>query len=376
MYKTTIATLDEFSGLKSVWNELMFKMEYPVIFLTWEWIYTWWEHFGDRNRELLILVVSEGKEIRGILPLYTERMLLRNQWLIGRILKFCASVDLFPDHLDLIAEPVHARDCLASIFQFLSTEYRAWDVMRLRMVAPSSMVFDWMKSDALRRHRPGIDVEQASFARYIRVQGTFDDYLGRFDAKQRYNLRSRTKKLYEQYGFRYVLCEGDETEHLRHLFALHRRRAAQKRIESTFLDARIQAFHQALAPRIREQGWLSLRSLRREQEVIAASYNFEIAGRVFSYQKGFDPAWDRYGPGNVLMCELLREAFEKKRCEYNFLQGDEAYKSVWTQDFRTLSHVNIYNHSLLGRAACGSFHLKRRVMHSLRKRHVAKSENV
>ena len=367
MYKTSIATLEDFRKLRPVWNELLLKMEYPIVFLTWEWMYTWWEHFGG-NREPVILVVSEDDTIRGILPLYSERMILESYWLSGRVLTHCSATDLFPDHTDLIAPPDEARECFASILQFLRSQYRAWDVLRIPMVASSSQLLNWLGSKTTGLSHLDFDVEEVSVAHFIPMSGTFDDYFGGLDAKQRYNVRSRAKKLYEQHGARYVACDGSAMECLRRVFALHRQRAARKGIASTFSDSRVHAFHESLADRIGDKGWLSLRFLMRDKEILAASYNFEFAGRLFSYQKGFDPTWERYGPGSVLMYELIREAFANKRVEYNFLQGDEAYKGTWTKDYRTLSNVNVYNNSLLGHLARGGYRLKQRIKERLGKR--------
>jgi CelD/BcsL family acetyltransferase involved in cellulose biosynthesis len=233
------------------------------------------------------------------------------------------------------------------------------------MVASSSRLLDWLGTDTNRALRLEFDVEETSIANFISLSGTFDEYLARFDSKQRYNLRSRAKKLYEQHGVRYTACGGDEEAGLRRVFTLHRQRATRKGIASSFEDPRVHAFHEALAARIRDQAWLSLRFLTQDEKVIAASYNFEFAGRVFSYQKGFDPEWERYGPGSVLMYELIREAFANQRLEYNFLQGNESYKSVWARDYRTLSSVNIYNNSLLGRVAREGYRLKRTVKRGL-----------
>ena len=36
--------------------------------MTWEWLFTWWKHFG-RGRELFVLVVEDKGEVLGILPL-------------------------------------------------------------------------------------------------------------------------------------------------------------------------------------------------------------------------------------------------------------------------------------------------------------------
>lgn len=359
MYKTTVATLDEFRDLRPVWNRLLLESEYPIVFLTWEWIYTWWEQFGEEGRLPIILVVSDGEEIKGILPLYSQTFLLQNYWLSGRVLAFCSAMDLFPDHVDIIAAPAHAHECIRSIVDFLVSEHRSWDVIRLPMITSSCQLFRYFTDDGMRIPGMLVDVEESSRAYFIPIAESFDRYLGRLEAKQRYNLRTRARKLYEQHGVRYAGAEADPLEYLQYVFSLHRQRAARKGIESSFMGSKVYEFHRAFAARVAANDWLSIRVLKRGAEVIAASYNFEYAGRVFSYQKGFDPAWERYGPGSVLVYELIREAFERGRREYNFLQGAETYKGSWARDFRRLSTILCFNNTPLGHLAHGKYHLRR-----------------
>jgi len=84
MYTVKVASIDEFRESKEAWNELVSKLAFPSIFCTWEWIYTWWEHFGDKY-QLLILFIYEGAELKGIFPLALRKSVLKNDWLTGRI---------------------------------------------------------------------------------------------------------------------------------------------------------------------------------------------------------------------------------------------------------------------------------------------------
>ena len=72
MYKVKVATLKEFQESREIWNDFILKMNIPSIFCTWEWIYTWWEHFG-KNYELLILFIYHGDRIKGIFPLAIDQ---------------------------------------------------------------------------------------------------------------------------------------------------------------------------------------------------------------------------------------------------------------------------------------------------------------
>jgi CelD/BcsL family acetyltransferase involved in cellulose biosynthesis len=343
MYTISIANLNEFRESREAWNGLARRMHFPSIFCTWEWIYTWWEHFGEAY-DPLILFIRNGSELAGILPLALGRS-ATGDWLKGRTLTYCGSNELYPDHLDIICAPQEADACLDAVLDFLTDDYTDWEVLKLSALADDSRIMARLTTSAVPLQW---ESRRISAARFIPLSGSFDNYLNTFDKKQRYNLRSRRKKLLEQHDMRYVVCDSPRyAEGLNTLFRLHSLRAEKKKIVSSFSGDRIVRYHNALVGRL-EPSAVWLRWLECDGAPIAAAYNFEFEGCVFSYQKGFDPAWERFGPGMVIVYEAIQEAFARGYHEYNFLRGGEEYKDTWTPHSRALLHCNIYNSTIRG----------------------------
>jgi CelD/BcsL family acetyltransferase involved in cellulose biosynthesis len=148
------------------------------------------------------------------------------------------------------------------------------------------------------------------------------------------------------------------------LFKLHELRAQRKNIVSTFQGTELLQYHNSLVNRINQQSTVWLRFLKNEETTAAALYAFAFEGRVFYYQIGIDPAWERFGPGMVIIYEALQEAFAHGYHEYNFLRGGEEYKTTWTQHHRDLFLCNVYNNSTMGTLARTSS----RSIHSVKSR--------
>ncbi len=349
MYTVRIATQKEFEESREIWNRLAATMPLPSVFCTWEWIYTWWEHFGT-NYKPLILFVYDDTELKGILPLASYNSCLNRECTAGRILTYCGTRELFPDHLDVITSKENAKPCIDALYAFLVSEYKDWDVSDLRLFAEESNLISWAEHNLPKGNRGiSLSIRKDSFAYYIPLSGCFEDFVNTLDSKQRYNLKSRKKKL-EAQGFGYKACDPlSEPGAFDALFAIHANRSSRKKIHSTFQDTAILEFHKALSKRISNSGWISLRFLRNEKDIIAASYNFNYQGRVFSYQKGMDAKWERFGPGKAIVFDAIKEAFENGNTEYNFLQGNEEYKSGWTKEGRPLFTVLLYNNTLSGK---------------------------
>ena len=255
-------------------------------------------------------------------------------------------MDLYPDYVDLISKNEDAGPCLDAVLDFLTTEYKSWDRLHLSMLSEGSPLVSRMTDP----HSPlAASIKPGSVSPFITFSSDFDQVTNAFVSTLKNNIKRRQRQLFEQQGVQYVACPpSQEAEGLRALFDLHERRAKRKNIVSTFKGERLFAFHSDVAQSIQKHDWMWLRFLKSKNTVIAAFYGFAIGNRVFYYQMGFDPEWERYSPGMVLMYEVIKEAFSKHYKEFDFLRGGETYKSLWTQSQRPLVSVDMYNNTLRG----------------------------
>jgi CelD/BcsL family acetyltransferase involved in cellulose biosynthesis len=345
MYKVRIASEREVSESREAWNHLVLQMRRPSFFCTWEWVVTWSEIFGQEAESVVLFISREG-ELKGVLPLAVNHRPGAKTWTPVRTLNFCGSADLFPDHLDLVCKAEDAEICLASVIDFLDRNFRAWDQLDINGADEESQILTYLKGHQGHRH---LTVRKISSAPYLPLRGSFEEYLKSFGRKPRYNILRSRRILYEQTGAEYRPCAPDRIEKgIEALFDLHRLRAGQKRIVSTFSGQKLLKFHQNLALRLNKNGWLWLRFLENGGEIMAALYAYVFGNRIFYYQMGFNPKWDKFSPGTVIVLEAIQEAFERGYDEFDFLRGDEGYKRHWTVQSRDLYRVRLYNNTLSG----------------------------
>jgi len=342
----TVKRLDtgEFGQARDAWNGLASKMALPSIFCTWEWIYTWWEHFGGAY-EPVILAVYDGTAMKGILPLALQKPNMTKGPLKGRVLSYCGSREVYPDHLDIIGSSEDAPSCLSAVFEYLSGAFDAWDVIEIGLLSEGSTLLSYVNDGHLRYDA---DVKQTTKAPFIPLEGGLEKYMMSFDSKKRYSIRSRQKKIYAQLGAHYAASAPPEnTADLRSLFRLHAMRAERKNIVSTFQGEALFGFHDALIRRLDGGARAWLRLIKNSSGPIAVFYGFSFCGRLSYYQIGLDTTMEQYAPGKVLMFEAIKEACDSGHTEFDFLRGDEEYKSFWTRQSRNLFSMSIYNKTIM-----------------------------
>lgn len=77
-----------------------------------------------------------------------------------------------------------------------------------------------------------------------------------------------------------------------------------------------------------EKGWLRAWELRVGEQTGAVNIVFKKGRTVYGYQKGFDPRWKSYSPGQILQSELIHGAINEGAEILDMLVG-EAHKDSW-----------------------------------------------
>ena len=75
----------EFASLEPFWNQLVVEIVANTCHSTFEWLFTWWKHFGADKQLLLIAAYENGVPV-GLAPLYVDTCAagFRNLHFIGQ----------------------------------------------------------------------------------------------------------------------------------------------------------------------------------------------------------------------------------------------------------------------------------------------------
>ena len=235
----------QFGNMREEWNSLLEKSVTNEIFLLWEWMYSWWDVFRNGSRELYLL---RGKnslgETIGIAPFYLQKQTLLGN-LKRNILRFCSSLETYPDHLDIIATKEYEHSFPAAVLNYLIQHDQDWDLMRLDGVHENAMIKKCLSS--ARPGQNGVLMTSIPSARcpYLVMDNTFEGYLKSFSPKKRQTLLRKRKILMNREKAQLKTVDSDEEpeKHIQELFALHEERARRKGIKTSFAGEDLYKFH-------------------------------------------------------------------------------------------------------------------------------------
>ncbi|HYE34630.1 GNAT family N-acetyltransferase [Methylocaldum sp.] len=341
---------ENFLALASEWNALLEESGLGNVFLTWEWMFTWWRCFGRGGFKPWIITARKGADgqLVGLLPLALRTINLYGLRL--RQLSFMGS-DRVIDHLDAIISPGYDDVVISSFVDCLFGKHVGHDLVRLDAMKSNSAFVKVFLSDI--EHRPNAShMAIDSICPYLSLPAAWDTYWGSIGKQSRYNFTRKAKRLQARatgpVSYRIIESKTELPDAMHDLVRLHQARQQQKGNAGAFAQNQAIEFHTEVAERFLDKGWLRLYLLAVGEQVIAVIYCYRFGGKFSFYQSGYDPAWSDCSPGALIMLHAIREAINEGANEFDFLRGEESYKSLWTSTTRTDQRLWIAS-SLLGR---------------------------
>jgi CelD/BcsL family acetyltransferase involved in cellulose biosynthesis len=339
----TITGHQSFLDLEPVWNEVAEAAGLDHPFLEYAWVRTWWESFGAGST-LHVLVLRAGDRPIAIAPLILTPI---HMWGIKvRRLGFFYNAHV-PRADFLIAE--RREEVYRAIWAYLSRN-RFWDLLQLCQLPEGCQTLEEMpKLAAPGQCRIGVWASEAS--PYVPLRPSWEEYFDSLAAKHRSNLRNRFKRLkatgpveMEAITSAEGLAEGVED-------GLRLEAAAWKGEAETAIscDRATSRFYSTLAGRAADHGWLGLHFLRAGSTRIAFDYSLSYKNRIHLLKLGYDPAYARFSPSNLLLCLVLQNAFEQGVAEYEFLGADADWKLSWARQVKRHYWLFVFPGTFKGR---------------------------
>jgi CelD/BcsL family acetyltransferase involved in cellulose biosynthesis len=303
-------------------------------FLTPEWFNCWFEQYGDDARPFVPALRGAGGSVRGLLPLALP---LSGRPRVCRI----AGANL-GDSFGPLAEPGAEAEVAAAAGEALRDTPTPWSVLALDHVEAADAWVDGLAEGLgirLRRHArssaelPWIDLSS---------HDDWEAYLATRSSKLRKRLRWLDRRQASDHSAEVRRTEAlDDVERdMTTFFELHDRRWAGRGGSSLSSD-RARAFHHRFAAAAQERGWLRLWFLEFDGAPVAAWYGWRIGERYAFYNGGLDPDHSKLSPGLVLLARVIESAFEEGARIFDFLLGDEGYKSRFAEHSRPVTDLTL-----------------------------------
>jgi CelD/BcsL family acetyltransferase involved in cellulose biosynthesis len=341
-----VTDVERFRSLRESWNALLQKSHDNNPFLTWEWLFTWWQHYGG-DKKLRIFVIKKSGEIIGIAP-----------FMQSKYRKGVISVDVMEnlcsercDYSGIILadrgpEPVAILlDCLGKITRDENV------IVRISQI-PENSAFITM----LREQYPSFskslffNERVVSSCPYIDLPATWEECYHMLTKPRRKKLRKAMQSLENhEVEFKKCPCGENLREQLQVLFELHEKRWQARNIGSKFDESETQEFYVDVSEVFHQNNWLVLSFLNIDGQPASVRWGFNYNDTYYSMTAAFDPCYSDYSVGNVHLMKLIEDAIQSGLRKFDFLKGIETHKAYWTSDITDNIQITIAKRGFGGR---------------------------
>ena len=218
-----VKEVDDFRALEDEWKYLLKNnMLGDNIFLTWEWLYIWWKHFG-KGRRLLTLKVEDENEALAIAPLMLSEYRLPG---FGRVRKIEFLGTHHSDYGNFIISKKE-NECLKLIIGYLKDNVD-WDWIELKEVpepSKSQLFLETAFSDFSSELK--MKKRVCELCPYVPLPNSFADLMKGLDGKTRKNLNYYLKRIKGKHDVeleRYDEAGFSVKEGMKIFLKLHRKR--------------------------------------------------------------------------------------------------------------------------------------------------------
>ncbi len=336
-----IDRFDQFTKLEESWNKLISTGSNEVPFTTFEWFYSWWKAFGEKNN-MLILIIKEGDDVVAIAPFMKTSV---------KLCMIPVSAISFMDsfHAGRMGIIMNADkpEIMRLLLSYLRTHHAAHNVLLFNPIEKNSLT-DRIIKTALNRENFMLKEAKSDFSPYIPISGTWEQYLGGRSRNFRHKLNRISNLFIKTGGYEIVLSTTPAG--LDDVFDISRRTwkyGEKTAIANNPLNMR---FYRILAQTMAEKNWLKIWVLKLRGKPIAFQYALDYKNRIFGLKIGFDQAYEKLSPSKFLAKHIIQYCFEKGYAEFDMIGKNDSYKMDWTNSIREHYKYIIFNDNIFGKA--------------------------
>jgi CelD/BcsL family acetyltransferase involved in cellulose biosynthesis len=304
----------------------------------------WWKHYQQSNSVLHLLVVRDAQEqIRGIAPFYLQTTLLQ-----GKVLRLLGGGEVCSDYLTVLTRPQDHAAIAQTIANWLVSHPGAWSRLDLSGTKQDDLALNSLTKSMLAAGCTATTRPDANCWR-TELPKNWNDFLVGLSSSRREKIRKIIRRAASKTTITEVRSLGDLQTVFPILIDLHQKRRNSLEQSGCFASPRFAAFHADIAEQMLRDNRLRLRCLYLDGTPAAVEYSFLGSDTLFYYQGGFEPALAEHRPGWLCFALALQSAIEQGYRTFDFLRGDEGYKSSWNATPVPLVRLQIFSTTRVAR---------------------------
>jgi CelD/BcsL family acetyltransferase involved in cellulose biosynthesis len=305
--------------LKSEWERLEAEGNvFPQS--THHWCATWWRHLSASRKLHIVVAVDESERALAIAPLCIERHFR---------FPVLRSIPIhFGDFYTFITMPDgDSQNALDRIVAYIASN-ALWRWSRFEQVVESSGLAKAFDKRFFKRKT----MTACPIADFSGLD--WEEYLAKLRKGRRKNIRNRLRKLDATFTTSLGVCHtwDDYQDHFDGMVKMHGDRWAEDGTPQKS-DQKLSCWKEAICGQF-NKGTIAYYQLLLDGAPAAYRLGFLDRGTFYAWHTGFDPKYQEYHPGMMILAYMIKHFMDTGVSRINFMAGDYEWKLDWSPDRR------------------------------------------
>lgn len=317
-------------------------------FLRPGWFDAWYEAFAESAPR--VYCVRRSGRLIGVLPMIGNRTMR-------------SPTNAHTPFFDVLAADAGAADELAAFLTSGRPRRIVLELCNTDVTTTAAFV------DGIRARGYHVVAEVMRSLPYIEAGRPWAHYEKQVGTKLRSDLRRQRRRLEDEGDVSIDVTVGMDglDDRLAECFRMEASGWKGRRGTAIESDPRTRAFYTRIAHWLADQGSLELCILRLDGRAIAFEFNIRGTEVYYGFKSGYDDAFRRFGPGKLLLVEMIRGAFDRD-LRYDFLGDADEYKLRWCDATEPRLRVVSFAPTMSGRLERAAFTYGVPLLRSVRRR--------
>jgi CelD/BcsL family acetyltransferase involved in cellulose biosynthesis len=178
---------------------------------------------------------------------------------------------------------------------------------------------------------------------YLPIDAGSATLMQRASGDFRRTLRKRMERA-AALGLRTRIIENPQEELalLDNLIAVEYQKHLHGKLARPFIG-RYRRVFQSLFDTLGPRHWIYVALLELNGKLAAWQLGFRCGKKLWDYNKAYDRTFLKFAPGTLLVAAVLDYGLSQDYKEYDFLRGEEPYKTVWSTGFHDRFRLSIWS---------------------------------
>ncbi|PKK84309.1 MAG: hypothetical protein CVT49_04050 [candidate division Zixibacteria bacterium HGW-Zixibacteria-1] len=327
-----IDSLEGFEKLMPVWSELLERSDFDSIFITYEWLHTWWQVYGG-SHDLFILAVKDSDSFIGLAPL------MRTNYGGKKIIQFIGTPNA--DYCDFIG--TNKNIIISSVLSFLKQHILDWDSIEFSQIPEESISRTALESYARQ--------ENMLFRMKVIETCYAFKYDGGEEKRKDFSLKRGTSlkrfiNFFEKMdglGLEHYRDANQIAEMLPQFYHSHSVRWKDRLVGGKFESRENRQFHDALVKALAPKVILRLIVLNHGNTPLAYLYAFDYKKRLNLYNIATESYYEKKSAGVILLHLLTEQTVREGHDVIDFSRGEGGHKERFVNSSSNNYQIKIYS---------------------------------